>query len=104
MDCSKRLRSRMTDCESSGLPQKLGSAIFFSVWASCWRLLGASKILPEIVDLLPEGQKFALKFFDDLAGDAHKDRSRAARRLNRTKSATREIIAQPQANQSPWRV
>src|SRR5437588_10273920 len=101
MDCSRRLRSRMTDCESSGFPQKLGSAIFFSVWASCWRLLGASKILPEIVDLLPQRGKFALKFFDDLARDTHKDRRTAARRLSRTKIAAREIIAQAHANQSP---
>src|SRR4051812_18972468 len=104
MDCSRRLRSRITDCESSGLPQKFGSAIFFSVWASCWRLPGASKILPEIVNLLPQREKFALEFFDELAGDAHTYRSTAARKLSRRMMAAREIIAQAQANQSPCRV
>jgi hypothetical protein len=54
----------MVCCEVSEFDQKFGSAIFFSMSANCWRRRGASKILPQLGDLLQERSEFAFEFFD----------------------------------------
>jgi hypothetical protein len=54
----------MVDWESSGFDQKFGSATFFSVASSSRRSRAASKILPQVFDLLLERGEFAFEFFD----------------------------------------
>src|SRR5215471_3892887 len=49
---SMRLRSRMSGCERAGSAQMAGSAVFSSMAASSRRRRGASKILPQIANLL----------------------------------------------------
>src|SRR5215471_14167830 len=49
---SMRLRSRMSGCERAGSAQMAGSAVFSSIAVSSRRRRGASKILPQIANLL----------------------------------------------------
>src|SRR5436305_36539 len=61
---SSRLRSRITVCDCCGSDHRFGSATFFSTSMSWVRSLGASKIAPQVGDLLPHGSVLAFKFFD----------------------------------------
>src|SRR3954465_13528754 len=60
---SSRFRSRITVCDCCGSDHRLGSATFFSTSASCARSLGASKIAPQVGDLLPHGSVLAFELF-----------------------------------------
>src|SRR3954466_16123446 len=60
---SSRLRPRITVCDCCGSDHRFGSATFFSTSASCARSLGASKIAPQVGDLLPHGSVLAFEFF-----------------------------------------
>src|SRR5258708_13591769 len=62
---SRRLRWRMSTWDFSGSDQSLGSAaIFFSTSASWERREAASKIAPQVMDLIADGSVFAFEFFD----------------------------------------
>src|SRR4051794_39142007 len=65
---SSRLRSRITVCDCCGSDHRLGSATFFSTSASCARSLGASKIAPQVGDLLPHGSVLAFELFNGESG------------------------------------
>src|SRR5438270_14063892 len=65
---SSRLRSRMTDCDCCGSDHRFGSETFFSTSANCARSLGASKIAPQLGDLLPHGSVLAFELFDGEGG------------------------------------
>src|SRR5215510_9112079 len=100
-----RLRSRITCCDCSLFVQKLVSLAFFTTSASCSRKRGASKILPQIVDLGAYDRVFAFEILkhEFAFPGLHKSywRSRI-RPLNAALTkASIEIIAQPPANQSP---
>src|SRR5437773_12398818 len=86
---SRRLRSRITFCDSWGFDQRLGSDAFFSTSASWERSRSASKILPEVAHLLLQRGVFLFQFFD------HNYRTVLAGVRSRTESAPSEIIAQP---------
>src|SRR5579863_5591127 len=96
--CSSRFFSRITCCERVGFDHKLGSAACFSISASCGRTFSASKILPEIVDLLAQLFVFLFQLL------IHAEVSAFLRDRKRSSSAPIEIIAQLKANQSPWAV
>src|SRR5579883_3495993 len=61
---SRRLFSRMTCWERSGLDQRLGSAACCSISPSCWRSLAASKVLLERTDSVLQGRVLLLEFFN----------------------------------------
>src|SRR5258708_22042534 len=62
---SRRLRWRMSTWDFSGSDQRFGSpAIFFSTSASWERREAASKIAPQVMDLVADGSVFAFEFFD----------------------------------------
>jgi hypothetical protein len=91
----------MTCCERWGFDQRFGSADCFSISASCGRTFSASKILPKFVGFFIQFFVFQHQFL------IHEDGSTfvgSFENVKRAISAPIEIIAQAQANQSPWRV
>jgi hypothetical protein len=101
--CSSRFFSRITRWEFCGFDHRFGSADCFSISASCGRSLSASKILPKFVDLLAQLLVFLLVLLnhEEISAFLRFLRSKNDKRDN---STAIEIIAQPYANQSPFRV
>src|SRR5215472_13513108 len=90
---SRRFFSRITVWDFCGFDQRLGSAACFSTSVSCVRRRPASKILPQVANLLFQLEVFLFEFFD------HQLFVRVTN--GRRASATTEIIAHRYANQSP---
>src|SRR5271165_1023515 len=96
--CSSRFFSRMICCDRCGFDQRFGSEACFSISASCGRTFSASKITPEVVNLLAQ---LLVGLFQLLIHEGASTFLRFLENAKRAISAPIEIIAHAYANQSP---